>query len=104
VTGAGGGEPLRKEIRIPIYWLIVGLCVMVVSPLASIYASVKINQKTIAQSEHAQDAARVQALAVYCRLLGTQVDVYSEATTDVGKRAYGTWLAEYRRTGCQPGK
>src|SRR6185295_3811637 len=105
------GEPpstLRREIRIPIYWLVVGLMVMVVSPLLSIYTSVKISQRTIVQTQTEQakaaSQARVEGLAVYCRLVGTQVDVYSEAITSTGKRAYDTWLTEYRRSGCKPGK
>lgn len=99
---------LRREIKIPIYWLIFGTLVMFVSPLASIYASVQINQRTIertqAEQARAQAQARVEGLAVYCRLVGTQVDVYSEATSVVGKRAYTTWLTEYRRSGCTPRK
>jgi hypothetical protein len=101
------GEPpstLRREIRIPIYWLVVGLMVMVVSPILSIYASVKINQRTIEQSNQARAAASAQFQVVYCRLVGSQVDVYSEAQTEVGKAAYATWLAEYKRSGCEPAR
>lgn len=107
-TKGPNGQPLRREIRLPIYWLVVGLMVMIVSPLLSIYASVQINQRSAEQAAKTQAAAeakaRVEGLAVYCRLIGTQVDVYSEATSAVGKRAYDTWLAEYRRSGCRPGK
>ncbi len=101
-------KPLRREVRLPIYWVLVGVAVMVVSPLLSIYASAQINQRTIertqAEQAKAQAQARVEGLAVYCRLVGTQVDVYSEAISDAGKRAYVTWLTEYRRSGCTPRK
>jgi hypothetical protein len=97
-------QSLRREVRIPIYWLIVGMAVMVISPLLSIYISVKINQRTIEQNNQARAAASAQFQVVYCRLVGSQVDVYSEAQTEVGKAAYATWLAEYRRSGCEPAR
>lgn len=95
---------LRREVRLPIYWLVVGLLVMVVSPIASILISVKINKRTFDQAQRAQQEARVEAISRYCRLLGSQVDVYSEAETPVGKTAYQTWLTEYNASGCLPRK
>jgi hypothetical protein len=94
--------PLRREVRVPIYWLVVGLMMVVVSPILAIYVSVHINQRTIKQNDAARAAAAQQFQVVYCRLLSAQVDVYSEAQTGVGKQAYETWLDEYRRVGCQP--
>lgn len=96
--------PLRREVQVPIYWLLVGLAVMVASPILSIWVSYQINQRTIAENEAAKTQARVESTLRYCRLLGSQVDVYSEATSTVGKDAYNTWLTEYRLQGCQPGK
>jgi hypothetical protein len=93
---------LRREIQVPIYWLVVGLMVMVCSPILSIIVSVKINQRTFNAAQEAQQAAKAEATLRYCRLLGSQVDVYSEATTAVGKDAYNTWLTEYRLQGCEP--
>jgi hypothetical protein len=108
MTPGGSERPLRKEVRLSIYWLVVGMFVMLVSPGLSIYASVLINQHTITRTQEAQAqaeaAARVEGLRVYCRLIGTQVDVYSEAVTDVGRKAHDTWLEEYRRSGCLPRK
>lgn len=97
-----GGAPLRREVRIPVYWLVVGLMVMVVSPLLSIWVSVQINQKTMAQAQRVQTEARAEALVRYCSLIGSQIDVYAEAQSTVGQRAHDTWLAEYKRSGCQP--
>lgn len=104
---------LRREIRVPVYWLLVGLAMLVVSPMLSIIVSVKINQRTIEQNEAAkQDAAQrvetakreatAEALVRYCRLIGSQIDVYAEATTPVGKEAHRTWLIEYQTAGCVP--
>jgi hypothetical protein len=102
LKGEESPTALRREVRIPIYWLVVGLMVMVVSPILSIWISVKINQRTIEQNNAARAESSRQFQSVYCRLVGSQVDVYSEAESDVGKAAYQTWLDEYRRTGCKP--
>jgi hypothetical protein len=92
----------RREIHVPVYWLIVGLAVMVLSPVLSILVSVKINQRTIEQNEAAKAQARVESVARYCRLLSSQIDVYADAQTPVGKDAYRTWLTEYQTQGCEP--
>lgn len=97
-------EPLRREIRIPVYWVVVGLAVMILSPILSLLASVKINEGTIRENERARAEARAESAIRYCRLLGTQVDVYAEAQTPVGQRAHDTWLEEYRVAGCQPAR
>jgi hypothetical protein len=94
--------PLRREVRLPIYWLVVGLMVMVASPIASVLISVKIAKRTIDENDRARRAQSVAFQVVYCRLVGSQVDVYSEAESEVGKNAYRTWIAEYHRNGCQP--
>jgi hypothetical protein len=93
---------LRREIRIPVYWVMVGLVVMVVSPILSIVVSVKINQRTIQVNERARAEARAESSVRYCRLVGSQVDVYADAVTPVGKTAYRTWLTEYKLARCQP--
>lgn len=88
------------------YWVIVGLAVMVVSPMLSIVASKQINEQTIQKTLESQEAAkeetRRESLVRYCALLGSQVDVYAEATTKVGRDARAVWLREYQRNGCQP--
>lgn len=91
-------------IRLPVYWLIVGIAVMVVSPVLSIVVSAKINQRTIAEAEAAKKVAQAEALQRACRLIGTQVDVFKEAESDVGKQAYAAWLKEYRLSQCQPAR
>lgn len=99
---------MSRRLQVPVYWLIVGVAVMVVSPILSIYASVQINRNTtarlIAAAEQSKVEARNEATIRYCRLIGAQVDVYAEATSPVGRDAYDTWLTEYRLQGCQPGR
>lgn len=109
------GTRLRREIRVPVYWLIVGLAVMIVSPILSIVTSVQINERTIIRNEQERQRteqqvesarARIQTetIARYCRLFGSQVDVYRDAVTPVGEKAYQAWLAEYKNLGCTPTK
>lgn len=95
-------QPTTQVIQIRIYWLLVGIAVMLGSPVLSIFASAQINERTMEASQRAQEATRAEATLRYCRLLGSQVDVYSEATSPVGKDAYATWLAEYKLQGCKP--
>lgn len=95
---------MTKVVQVPVYWLIVGIMVMLVSPVLSIVASAAINNRTIQTNERARAEARAESLIRYCRLLGSQVDVYSDAETPVGRDAYRTWLEEYNASGCQPGK
>lgn len=95
-------SPLRRTIHLPIYWLVIGLMVMVASPLLSIQASVQISERAIDKNEQQRREQSQQFQSIYCRLIGAQVDVYSEAQSEVGKAAYQTWLAEYERSGCQP--
>lgn len=93
---------LRRDVHIPLYWLIVGLAVMVVSPILSVLVSVRVNAATIAEIEAAKQQARAESLVRYCRLIGSQIDVYNEAQTEVGQKARDVWLAEYQLSGCQP--
>lgn len=95
-----------RLVHIPIWWVIVGVMTSVLTPILTIWASVQISertiQQTIAESQRAQAEARAESLVRYCRLLASQIDVYSEATTPVGRDAYRTWLSEYQIQGCQP--
>lgn len=96
----------RREIHVPVYWLLVGIAVMIVSPIFSVVASAQINQqatrRAIVAADQVKEEAKAESLVRYCRLLGSQVDVYREAITPVGKDAYRTWLSEYRVQGCKP--
>jgi len=95
-------SPLRRTIHIPIYWVVIGLMVMVVSPMLAIQASVNISERAIEKNEQSRREQSAQFQVIYCRLIGSQVDVYSEAQSEVGRNAHDTWLAEYQRSGCQP--
>lgn len=95
---------LRRVVQIPIYWLFVGIAVMVVSPMVSTGVSVWVNKRTMAQAEAARRATQVESLQRACRLIGAQIDVFGEAESPVGQRAREAWLLEYRLSRCQPSR
>lgn len=103
-------RPLRREVRLPIYWLVVGLAVMLVSPLLSIFASVSIANTNRVQAEHAAALAAEQTRAEgrkkACELFGSQMDVYLEEppTTDTGRKAQQNWIDLYQINNCQPAR
>lgn len=99
-----GRSLLGGEIRVPVYWLLVGIAAMVVSPILSIVISVQINQRTLAENEEIKRAAQVEGLERACRLIGAQVEVFDEAESPVGEKAYKAWVEEYRLSQCQPPK
>jgi hypothetical protein len=91
-----------RLVHIPLWWVIVGVATCVLTPILSIWISVQINQRGEEQAAKREQAVRAEMTVRYCRLLGAQADVYSEAETEVGKQAYATWVQEYRIQGCQP--
>lgn len=110
---------LRREITIPIYWLVIGLAVMIVSPILSIFASVDIAQQhaeearraSVAADERAQRTAqlaaaetREEARLKTCDLFSALLDVYVETPplTEAGRNVQRTYLEFYTLNRCQP--
>lgn len=97
-----------RLVHIPIWWVIVGVASCVLTPILSILVSVQIADRNRIQQEQqaAKVAAELRAEGVerYCRLFGSQVDVYSDATSPVGIEAHRAWLTEYKKMGCKPPK
>lgn len=91
---------------IPIYWLVVGVAVMVVSPLLSIRASVVIaenNAKRIQAEQRAADqATRAASTRLACAQFGRLIDVYDAATTPIGREVRDVYVFFYSLIGCQP--
>lgn len=100
--------PPRREIRIPIYWLMVGIAVVFVSPIASVWASVQIAERNAERSfkeqQRAQAAAQVQSRAVACSFFGASLDVYDETppVSATGRNLRAKYVELYTLTGCQP--
>lgn len=101
--------PLRREIHIPIYWLVVGLMVMVVSPLLSILVSVQIANHNREQADRAASLAAAQAREDgrqrTCALFAGLLDAYIQEPpqTDAGKLIRQTYLRFYNEDAhCTP--
>lgn len=95
-------ERFASQVQIPFYWLLVGLIMCLISPTLAVVLSVKINNHTIAESERTKAATRDEVRERTCRLIASQINVYDEAVTPVGKDARRVWLQEYQIQGCQP--
>lgn len=99
---------MRREVRVPIYWLMVGVAVAFISPLASIWASVKIANSNRERAEHvaqlAQTEAREEARLRACGLFTALLDSYVEAPpgTETGRKVQETYLSFYKLNRCQP--
>lgn len=102
--------PLRREINIPIYWLVVGLAAMLVSPLLSIFASVEIANHNRVQAEkaaaaaakEAKEDARVRTCALFDGLLDSYIE--EPPSTKSGKAIRQTYIDFYNdpQLHCQP--
>lgn len=105
------GHPvIKREVRLPVYWVLVGGLTSILSPLLALLGSVSIaNHNTQEQfKQQAEQAAvlRQEGASRYCDLVRAQVGIYEETPpiTPAGTTAQRTWLAEYRRQGCLPSK
>lgn len=101
---------LRREVNVPIYWLVVGLVVMMVSPILSVIAAVKIsaNQADHTREEQAQASAATQAESrrVVCGWLSAYLDTFDETppTSPSGKNLQVKFIDLYRLSQCQPSR
>ena len=99
---------MRTTRPIPVYWLIVGMATMILSPLLSIFASVTIAERnaehTRQQQAQAQAAAQVEARKVVCAWIATNLDVFDETppTSQAGKNLRTRYLELYQISQCQP--
>lgn len=100
-NGDGRGFGTRV-VRVPVYWLVVGVVTCLLSPVLAIIVSVHINNKTIAENERQRAQARAASTQVICRLAANQLDAFSNAESDTGKASYRAWLDLYRLSKCTP--
>jgi hypothetical protein len=98
----------QRVVRVPVYALLVGVAVMVVSPLLSILASVQIAERNaervIAEQQKTEVAARAEARRVACVFFALNLDVYDQTPPSMptGRNLRQTYLEFYRLSGCQP--
>lgn len=102
-----------RVVKVPFYWLVVGVVTCLVSPVLAVLISVYVNNRTIeaterqrtaavAEAERQQAAQRAESQRVVCALSTTQLNAFEDAASDVGKASYRGWLDLYRLSKCQP--
>jgi hypothetical protein len=93
---------------IPVYWLVVGMATMVLSPLLSIFASVTIAENnaehTRQQQEQAQAQAQVESRKVVCGWIAAYLDTFDETppTSAAGRNLRARFVELYQISQCQP--
>jgi len=101
-------EPVLRVVRIPLYWVIVGVFLTVASPILSVMASVNIaernSEQIILQREKQREAARQEARSITCAFLTASLDAYEETppVTPTGRNLRQKYVDLYEYTGCQP--
>lgn len=90
-------DPRSRLVQIPIYWLIVGVVVMLVSPMLSIIASVQISER---RAETQATDLRRRSCDLYSRILAA----YDEdpPQTPTGQNVREAYEVQYRERGCTP--
>lgn len=101
---------MRSTRPVPVYWLIVGMATMILSPPLSIFASVTIAERsaerTRQQQEQAQAQAQLEARKVVCNWISTNLDVFDETPPQgaAGKNLRERYLELYQISQCQPAR
>lgn len=97
-----------RVVRVPVYWLIIGLFMMIGSPILSVLAATNIAKNNanqiIAEADRQRTAAREESRLASCAFFASSLDIYQAEppTTDLGKRLQRNYLDLYRITSCQP--
>lgn len=87
----------RREVHVPVYWLIVGVAVMLVSPMLSILASVQLVEHRAAQQAAANRDDACQFIDIWLRTFDE-----TPPTTESGKNLRRELQVQYERVGCLP--
>jgi hypothetical protein len=99
----------QRVVRVPVYWLIVGLVTMLASPFLSVFAAVqradtnrhRAEQQAIAAQAAAREESRLRTCDLFTALLDTYVE--EPPTTPTGKKVQATYLYFYNDVSkCQP--
>lgn len=97
---------MKRRVPVPVYWLVVGVAVMVVSPLLSIKASVDISENSARRIQAEQQAidrkVRAEGTRLACEQFGRLIDAFDGATTPVGREVRGVYVFLYTLIQCHP--
>lgn len=103
-------QPVLRVVRIPLYWVIVGVFLTVASPILSIMASVSIaernSEQIVAQQQEQQAAVRAETRQVTCAWFAASLDAFDETppTGPAGKNLRDKYLDFYTYAGCEPAR
>jgi len=106
-------------LTVPAKWLVPAILLVILSPILSVLASVKIAEnnadrqqkraaaeqiEAAAQAQAAANVAREEARKVTCQLFAAILDGYREEppSTESGINIQKTWLRLYKLSNCQP--
>lgn len=96
----------RRIVQVRAYWLVVGVFVMAVSPLLSIFAAVQIseNRAERTRAEQAAVAAKVRAESIRftCSQFGRLLDAYDPVRSPVGQDVRDVYVFLYTLLKCYP--
>lgn len=99
---------MKTSLTIPLKWLLPAILLVILSPIFSVIASVKIAENNSKKQQQAQltaeEKARQAAKIITCRLFTAILDTYEETPpiTPAGKNQQKTWLELHRLSSCQP--
>lgn len=97
---------VRRVVQVPAYWLAVGVAVMVVSPLLSIFASVQIAEnraeQTRAEQQRADALVKAAGTRLACEQFGRLLDAYDPVTSAVGRDVRQVYVFLYNLIQCHP--
>lgn len=85
----------RRIVQVRAYWVAVGVAVMVVSPLLSIFAAVQI-------SENRADRTRAESIRFTCAQFSRLLDAYDPVTSSVGQDVRAVYEVLYTLLKCHP--
>lgn len=98
----------QRVVRVPVYALIVCVFVMLISPVASVFAAVERSnanaRRIVAEQERQRRAASEEARKVACSFFSISLDTYLEnpPVGATGRALQANYLEFYRISGCQP--
>ncbi len=92
----------------PWYTTVVTVVSVLAICLLTLAASVAIAnanaKQQLARYEADKVATQEANRVLYCKVFGSQLDAFAEATSPAGRESYAAWLDVYKLARCQPAR
>lgn len=99
---------MRRPIHVPLYVLLVIVATMVVSPILSIVASVRIAENRAEQTRAEQAAVdrkvKAEGTRLACEQFGRVADAVDQAQSPAGREVRAVYVFLYNLINCVPPK